>query len=120
MIEQLTGRIQTAVLISFNGSNLARRVRADLRTGRQQISAAQRLSSPHAVFPDGLPGAMLTRITTPLKHPQATTAAIQLIIQSRRYSDPLSLTRLALSDIHPAAQLVCADRQGIIYPQATS
>ena len=119
MIKQLTGRIQTAVLVSFNSCYLARRVRADLRTGRQQISAAQHLSSPHAVFPDGLPGAMLTRITTPLKHPQPATAALQLFVQGRRYCDPLSLARLTLSDVHTAAQLICSDRQGIIYPQAT-
>lgn len=120
MIKQLTGRIKTAVLVSLNGCNLARRVRADLRTGRQKISTAESLCGPHAVFPHGLPGAMLARITTPLKHPQAAAAALQLIIQGRRYSDPLSLARLALPNIHTAAQLIRADRQGIIYPQTTS
>lgn len=120
MIEQLSGRIQTAVLVSFNGCNLARRMRADLRTGRKQISAAESLCGPHAVFPHGLPGAMLARITASLKDPQAAAAALQLIIQGRRYCDPLSLARLALSDVHTAAQLICTDRQGIIYPQTTS
>lgn len=119
MVEQLTGRIQTAVLVSLNGCNLARRVRANLRTGRQQISAAEGLCGPHTVFPNRLPGAMLARITATLKDPQAATTAIKLIIQGRRYSNPLCLARLALSDVHTAAQLICADRQGIIYPQAT-
>ena len=106
MIEQLTGRIQTAVLVSLNGCNLARRVRADLRTGRQQISAAEGLCGPHTVFPHSLPSAMLARITTPLKHPQAAATALHLIIQGSRYSDPFRLARLALSDVHTAAQIV--------------
>lgn len=120
VIKQLAGRIQTAVLVSLNGCYLPRRVRADLRTGRQQISAAQCLSGPHTVFPHGLPGAMPLRVTAPLKHPQAAAAALKLIIQLRWYSDSLRLARLALSNVHTAAQLVSANRQGIIDTQPTS